>query len=273
MLAVVHLSDLHFGAHLDTLVESLLVDVVAQRPDLVVVSGDWTQRARRAQFRRAQGFLRRLPGPVLSVVGNHDLPLFDVPRRLAAPTGRYERYLTADLDPIVGIPGLVAVGLDTMPRWRWKAGHASVRQAERVRDAWDGHDRTAWRLLVSHHPVLPPALSSMAGRRRLVGACAGAGVAILLSGHTHRPAAGLVSLGATVGRRRALSVVAGTATSTRTRGTPNAYTVLHLSDRMEAGASVVVQVREPAGQGWGAARVARFAYSPHGMVEAGSVDG
>lgn len=66
--------------------------------------------------------------------------------------------------------------------------------------------------------------------------------------------------------------MAGTATSTRTRGTPNAYAVLAVPDRMEIGATVVVQVREPAGHGWSATRVARFVYSAEGMVDAGPVD-
>lgn len=271
---MVHLSDPHFGAHRDALVESLLLDVAGQRPDLVVVSGDWTQRARRDQFGQAHEFLGRLPGPVLSVVGNHDLPLFDVARRLTAPTGRYQRYLTAELDPIVAVPGLVAVGLDSMPRWRWKAAHVSARQARLVAAAWGGQEPGSWRLLVTHHPVLPAHLSSVVGRRRLVAACAGAEVAILLSGHTHRPAASLVTLDATGDRRRALSVVAGTATSTRLRGTPNAYAVLHLADRMETGASVVVQVRETTrhGHGWAGAREARFALAAEGMVDAGPGD-
>jgi 3',5'-cyclic AMP phosphodiesterase CpdA len=265
---VVHLSDLHFGAHRDELVESVLVDVAEQRPDLVVISGDWTQRARRAQFRRAQEFLAEVRGPVLTVVGNHDLPLFDLARRLVAPTRRYERYITPELTPVAVVPGVVGVGLATMPRWRWKSGRVSQRQADLVRDAWDDCAPGAWRLLVSHHPVLPAGLAGVLGRRRLVGACAGAGVAILLSGHTHVPSTGLVTLEATGVRRRALSVVAGTVTSTRTRGTPNAYAVLHLDARMEVGATLAVEVREPAGPGWATARVARFRYAADGVVVA-----
>jgi Calcineurin-like phosphoesterase len=115
MAVIVHLSDLHFGAQTVNLAESLLADVVNQRPDLIVVSGDFTQRARRDEFGRAEVFLKRLPGPVLRVVGNHDIPLFDLPRRFLAPTRRYQHYIDAELDPMVVVPGLVAVGLDTMP--------------------------------------------------------------------------------------------------------------------------------------------------------------
>ena len=268
---MVHLSDVHFGAHRDLLVESLLVDVAAQRPDLVVVSGDWTQRARRSQFRQARAFLDRLPAPVLSVLGNHDVPLFDLVRRLVAPTGRYRRHLTPDLDPTVRLPGLVALGLASMPPWRWKAGHVSARQAEIVRDALGGGAPGAWRILVTHHPVLPAELSGLLGRRSLVDSCARAGVAVFLSGHTHLASATVVTLGPAGDRRQALSVVAGTATSTRTRGTPNSYAVLRLDGPMAAGAAVTVEVRRPTETGWTTQSTARFVATDDGVGAAPDV--
>ena len=94
----------------------------------MVISGDLTQRARRAQFDQARAFIDRLPTTILTVMGNHDLPLVNLPRRLLTGTRRYERSITGDLDPVVAVEGLVAVGLDTMPSWRWKAGHVSPRQ-------------------------------------------------------------------------------------------------------------------------------------------------
>jgi 3',5'-cyclic AMP phosphodiesterase CpdA len=262
---VVHLSDTHFGAHSDELAESLLADLEAQQPDLVVVSGDLTQRARRAQFRDARAFLDRLPGRLLSVVGNHDLPLFDLPRRALSPQRRYESFITSDLDPVVTVPGVVAVGLDTMPAWRWKAGHVSARQAALLRAAFVTAPAGAWRVLVTHHPVLPADLSGLVGRELLVDACARAKVAVLLSGHTHIPAMQVVALGEDNGRS-ALGVVTGTAISRRTRGAPNAYAVLHLAGPMEPGASITVQVRHPAGSGWQPGRSARFGYAVAGVV-------
>jgi len=52
---VVHLSDIHFGAHSQDLAESLLADIAGVGPDLVVISGDLTQRARRGQVMRSGG--------------------------------------------------------------------------------------------------------------------------------------------------------------------------------------------------------------------------
>ncbi len=266
MPVVAHLSDIHFGAHVDHLTESLLADVAARHPDLIVVSGDLTQRARRKEFAQAHIFLESLAAPVLAVVGNHDLPLLDLPRRGFAPTKRYQRYVNADLEPVVALPGVVVLGLDSMPAWRWKAGHVSQRQADVVERVLGGSSVPAWRLLVTHHPVLPAEKSGLVGRRRLVDACARAGVSVLLSGHTHLASTDLVTLGAEDDRRRALAVVAGTGISRRTRGTVNAYMLLDLSAPMDEQADLTVEIRQPDGPGWSAVRTSRFRHTDNGMV-------
>jgi len=263
---VVHLSDIHFGAHRPDLAESLLADIVGVGPDLVVISGDLTQRARPIQFEQARAFIDRLPAAVLTVVGNHDLPLVNLPRRFLSETRRYERSITEDLDPVVALPGLVAVGLDTMPAWRWKAGHVSPRQVAIVRDAFGSAPPGAWRMVVTHHPVLPADLSGLVGRELLVSACAEADVALLLSGHTHTPSADVVDLDAPGGHRRALALVSGTAFSSRTRGTANAYQVILLDGPMLEGTPISVQVREPESTGWSDRRTVHFDYTSDGVV-------
>jgi len=262
---IVHLSDIHFGAQVDELAESLRADIWGHSPDLIVVSGDLTQRARGHQFMEARTFLDSLRAPVLTVMGNHDVPLFDVPRRLFSPTRRYQKFITPDLDPVVDLSNLVAVGLDSMPAWRWKAGHVSRRQADLVQQTLDHSPAGAWRILVTHHPVLPANLSALRGRRRLVEACDQARVSVLLSGHTHRSSVDVVPLGSD-SRYHALSVVAGTSMSSRTRRTANSYSVLWLSGPMELGATATVQVREPDGAGWSAVRTSSFSVGVEGMA-------
>lgn len=265
MPVVVHLSDIHFGAHRPDLAESVLADVASVGPDLVVVSGDLTQRARRGQFEQARAFIDRLPAPVLTVMGNHDLPLINLPRRFLSGTRYYQRYITRDLAPIVTLPSLVAVGLDTMPAWRWKGGHVSSRQVAMVREALGNAPKGAWRLVVTHHPVLPRHLAGLIGRGLLVDACAESDVAILLSGHTHTPSASVVDLDGPV-HRQALALVAGTAVSRRTRGTANAYEVLHLDGAMTAGGRITVRLREPTSTGWSDRRTTRFRYTSDGVI-------
>ena len=269
MTVVVHMSDIHFGAHRGDLAESLLTDIAAQKPDLVVVSGDLTQRARPKQFEQARAFLDRLPGPVLTVVGNHDLPLVNLPRRFLLQTRRYEHYITSDLDPVVAVPELVVVGLDTMPAWRWKAGHVSPRQAGIVRRAFENAPADTWRILVTHHPVLPDKHSGLVGRQLLVNTCAEAGVAVLLSGHTHVASVTTTPVGKP-GRRSALSVVSGTTISRRTRGSPNTYGVLRLAGPMEVGVSLTLELRQAEGMDWSVGLDARFEYTPDGVIALGT---
>ena len=268
MPVIVHLSDLHFGAHSEDLGESLLTDVAAQEPDLVVVSGDLTQRARPDQFDQARTFLDRMPGPLLTVPGNHDLPLWNIPRRLLSQTRRYEHYITADLDPVFALPNMVVVGLDTMPVWRWKAGHASPRQAEIIRDAFENAPVDAWRILVTHHPVLPVECSGFFGRQLLINACAETGAAVLLSGHTHVASVSSVPAGGP-GERSVLAVVCGTTISRRTRGSPNTYGVLHLAGPREFGATLTLEIRRADGTIWSMDRRARFRYTPNGVTSQG----
>ncbi len=266
MPVIVHLSDVHFGSDVEGLPESLIDDIAGHPIDLVVVSGDLTQRARSAQFRTARAFLDQLPAPCIAVVGNHDLPLVNLLRRVLSPTGSYERFITEDLNPVVVLPLLVVVGLDSMPRWRWKAGHISRGQSELVRRALGGAPAGAWRLLVTHHPILPAHLSGLIGRGLLTAACADAGVAMLFAGHTHAASAGVVTLGRGGEARTALAEVAGTATIRRTRGTPNGYTVIDLSGPMTEGTELAVTFRERDGMRWSTAGIARFVYTETGVV-------
>ena len=103
MARLIHLSDLHFGAHDQQLVDAVEERVDEEKPDLVVISGDFTQRARTEQFEEACDFLERLRDAghdVLGVPGNHDVPLYDVLRRFLSPLTRYRRYIDDTLVPV-----------------------------------------------------------------------------------------------------------------------------------------------------------------------------
>jgi predicted phosphodiesterase len=89
MTVLLQISDTHFGTEQAPVVEALTALAHQQRPDVVVLSGDITQRARPAQFRAARAFTDRLGAPVLAVPGNHDIPLFDLWTRLRSPYARY----------------------------------------------------------------------------------------------------------------------------------------------------------------------------------------
>ena len=74
-MKILHVSDLHFGPPYLPRVGEALIDIAASiAPDVVVVSGDLTQRAKPEQFEEAARFIGRLPDvPRIVVPGNHDV--------------------------------------------------------------------------------------------------------------------------------------------------------------------------------------------------------
>src|SRR6476661_987702 len=101
MSLLMQISDTHFGTEQGDVVEALVRLVREQAPDLVMLSGDITQRARRRQFAAARAFVDRLaPVPLVAIPGNHDIPLFNVALRLMAPYANYSRAFGAELEPV-----------------------------------------------------------------------------------------------------------------------------------------------------------------------------
>jgi 3',5'-cyclic AMP phosphodiesterase CpdA len=225
---IAHLSDLHFGAEDPAVVAALADDVARAAPDLVVVSGDLTQRARHREFRAAAQFLRGLPAPVLAVPGNHDVPAFDVLERFADPWGRWRRYVAAETEPAWADNQVGVVGLNTARRGglylNWARGRVGGRLA-RLETRLAALPAGLFRIVVAHHPFAAPELSPGA---RLVGGAAPAlsafarlGVGMVLSGHLHLP--DIAPARDLPGGARLLVVQAATATSHRLRGAPNAW--------------------------------------------------
>jgi 3',5'-cyclic AMP phosphodiesterase CpdA len=248
LLIIAHVSDLHLGAHDPKAVATLAADVAAVGPTLTVVTGDCTMRARAAQFRAARDLIDRLPAPRLVVIGNHDMPLIS-PARVVAPYARFRRWISADLDPVLRLDGVVVLGLQTTPRWRWKSGRVSRRQADAVRTVLGAAPPGAVRVLALHHPPRATGLARLVGRKRLAWALAAARVDLVLAGHTHVPESSLVAPPGLV------EVVAGTATSRRTRGTGRSWSVI----RVDAGA-IAVEERRQSASGWCTDRIVRYPF-------------
>ena len=118
MSSLLQISDTHFGTEQPAVVEALTALASQQRPDLVVLSGDITQRARPVQFRAARALTDRLGLPLLAVPGNHDIPLFDLWTRLRRPYARYVAAFGDDLEPVHSSPELMVVCVNTRRAWR-----------------------------------------------------------------------------------------------------------------------------------------------------------
>ena len=152
MRTIVHLSDLHFGRLDQRLVGPLLDAVNGASPDLVAVSGDFTQRARQRQFVEARTFLQAVSSPLLVVPGNHDVPLFDVARRFLSPLGRYRRYIATDLEPVFRDDEIIAIGLNSARSLTFGRGRLNLAQIRRATARLGGAAAGLIKIVVTHHP-------------------------------------------------------------------------------------------------------------------------
>jgi 3',5'-cyclic AMP phosphodiesterase CpdA len=232
MRTLVHLSDLHFGRVDEALLDPLRTLVHEIAPDVVVVSGDLTQRAKSEQFEAARAWLDTLPGPQIIVPGNHDISLYNVFRRFVQPLKRYCRYITDDLTPSYVDEEIAVLGVNTARSLTFKDGRLNEEQVAQIHAQLDGLSQDITRIVVTHHPFdLPEAAKEeeVVGRSEMaMRAFAECGVDVLMAGHLHASHAGSTAERYQLADYAALVVQAGTATSTRGRGEVNSFNVLRV---------------------------------------------
>lgn len=225
MTRLLHLSDLHYGRD-DPELEGPLLETIAQiDPDLVVISGDFTQRARVSQFERARAFLDRIEAPTLSVPGNHDTPLDNLFLRFFRPFHRYKRAIDRQLEPIHEDDAVMVAGVNTVNRFSWQRGRMSPRTTARVCKYFDEQPEKV-QIAVLHHPLEHgPNVDKrlMKGARAALRTLADCGTDVVLSGHLHEASAQPFSTAPGL-----LFVQAGTGLSTRLRGESNTFNMLDI---------------------------------------------
>lgn len=232
MRTLVHLSDLHFGRVDYSVVEPLVACIGEIKPDVVVVSGDLTQRARSQQFKEAREFLDRLPSPQIIVPGNHDVPLHNAYARFFQSLDKYKRYITDDLEPFYADDEVAILGINTARSLTIKYGRVNEEQIAGIRERLCALSDEVTKIIVTHHPFdLPEGHDEdeLVGRAQLaMEAIAKCGADVLLAGHLHISHTGHSSARYKIKGHSALVVSAGTATSTRGRGETNSFNVLRI---------------------------------------------
>jgi 3',5'-cyclic AMP phosphodiesterase CpdA len=227
MSVVLHISDTHFGTEQPWVVEAVIALAAQQRPDVVVLSGDITQRARPAQFGAAKAFVDRLGAPIVAVPGNHDIALFDLWARLTRPYARYARAFGSDLEPVHASQDLLVVGVNTTRAWRHKNGAVSTQQIDRVANLLAAASPQQLRVVVVHQPAAvtraEERVNLLRGHQAALRAWSAAGADLVLGGHIHLP----YTLAQHGLARRLWVVQAGTAVSSRIRlEAPNSVNIL-----------------------------------------------
>jgi 3',5'-cyclic AMP phosphodiesterase CpdA len=231
MPRIIHFSDIHFGCEDAAAVEAGLRFAEAERPDLVVVTGDLTMNGLPREFIAARAWLRRLPRPWLATPGNHDTPYWNLPLRALTPFDRYRRFIGPVRDQAAS-PGLAAQTLNTargaQPRLDWSKGAVSLDACQQVVDGF-GAAPGALRVVVCHHPLVEATGAPVTGgvhRGEAAAAILSAGaVDAILTGHVHNPFATPLAYA----DARTYAIGAGTL-SLRLRGAPASFNRLSANE-------------------------------------------
>ncbi len=231
MRKVVHISDVHFGTADAAMVELVVARINEISPDVLVVSGDLTQRAKSEEFKQARGFLDRLPKPQIVVPGNHDVPLFNVVDRFLRKFEKYEKYITSDLTPTFIDDEIAIVGVNTARSLMIKGGRISNEQIEYIQAQFCGLNDKMLKIVVTHHPFdLPEGHTAddvVGHAEKAMPLIADCGGDVFLAGHLHVSNIETTAKRYTLDNGRvALIIQAGTATSVRVRGEPHSFNTI-----------------------------------------------
>lgn len=244
MIRLLHCSDLHFGPpYLPNVGEAAQRLAAQLELNAIVVSGDFTQRAKPEQFQEARDFLDRLPDvPKIVVPGNHDVPLYRVGERLSDPLKHYRAIIEERLNYVVEIEGAMFVALDsTAPRSAISNGRIHAEQLEFCEESFKGLPDETLKVVVAHHHFAPAPDyerdSTMPKSKRAIDKFVDLDVDLILGGHLHRAYIGN-TLDLYAGRQRDRGIIivqSGTTTSYRGRGRErekNSLNVLRVDSRM-----------------------------------------
>lgn len=223
---LLQISDLHFGPfYVPEVADALLRALPALEMDMIIVSGDFTQRAKRSEYADAKAFLAQLPKlPTVVVPGNHDVPLYRVAERVMKPYALYKEYISNDLDTVHHTDNAVIVALNsTAPLRATVNGRIRQWQLDFVGQAFEGVPAAVAKIVVAHHHFAPaPDYEGgqvMPNAKRAIDRFTDLHVDMIIGGHLHRSYIGN-SLDVYPGENREHGIIivqSGTTTSRRGR--------------------------------------------------------
>lgn len=229
---IAQLSDPHFGTILPGVREGLLATLKELSLDLILLTGDITQRARKNQFIEAREFADACkPTPLICVPGNHDIPLFNVFVRLFDPYRGFRKFFKyyQEKDHFQG--DVLITGLNSTSRWRHIQGAFNISRIDRrLREK----ARAAKVHIVAfHHPVdcakSQDEKNLLCNRDETMDLLDKHNVDLVVGGHIHDPHVALSKTRYPSVKRNMILAVAGTCLSWRTRAdAPNSFNLIEV---------------------------------------------
>ena len=229
---LLHLSDLHFGTERPECIRAIQKFCIEQQPEMVVVSGDLTQRAKFREFLACKQFLESLKIPYFVVPGNHDIPLYHLWNRAFRPFGLYQLFF-GSLENTLVTQHFYLIGMNSIRRRYHTRGSISLEQIQKVDQQLMQAPANKLKIIVSHQPFYTakenhhlkdcPALGQFAiqewGKHQLYA---------LLHGHLHLVAVYDLNQEFELNLSQAVyEVHAGTAISSRLhKNIPNSFNVI-----------------------------------------------
>lgn len=237
MRTIIHISDMHFGKISDKITGCLLSAFSEINADLVVFSGDLTQRAKSSEFTAAKAFLSDLQKNEIQsfvIPGNHDIePMFKPVKRLKSPYEKYKKYISENIEPTYLDDEIAIASINTVRPSNIKNGNINATQIERVKNWFDTIPENIKKIIVTHHPFDLPITKKVrkliSARHQVIEKFSKNQVALYLSGHYHESSSVITSHRYNVKNYSAIAVQAGTL-SNRERGEGQTFNVVQIDN-------------------------------------------
>lgn len=189
MKTIVQLSDIHFGRTDEKVVHSLIKSIREINPDILIISGDLTQRAKIEEFKEAAEFISHFDAEKIIIPGNHDVPMYNLAHRFFKPFHRFKEHINPDPEPFYMDDEVAILGINTARPFTVKNGRVTERQVDLIQSRLGSAKPKTIKILVGHHPFdLPERFK----RNKLVYGAHGvmqkivdSGVDLVLGGHMH----------------------------------------------------------------------------------------
>lgn len=232
MRKIVHCSDLHFGRNDEVLVNLMIKKINQSKPDLVVVSGDLTERATEKQFKKAKAFLDKIPFKKLVIPGNHDVPLYNIYYRFLKPFVRYKKYISQDLGPKYEDDEIIVQGINTARSFAFTRGKIRETSIAEIAEHFEDSPNK-FKILVTHHPfiLVPdfPVRDFLRRRKFFFKKIKNYLPDLILSGHYHYSYTGQIKRKYLPKGKKVAVSLTGSSFSTRTRKQINSYNIIQIS--------------------------------------------